>query len=306
MSPSHLDTIRRHCRPLQPVPTDTAAQLRSLPGIQAVLFDVYGTLLISASGDVGTAMEQRRAEAFQEALQAVGLQSRMPAGATSAAQCPALADHLIASIQAAHQRAHAAGIEHPEVDITRIWEATLRRLRAAGMLAAGEPNVDLADLAVQYEVRTNPTWPMPGIVACLTHLQRRCLRLGIVSNAQFFTAELFPALLDQTLESLGFALELQFFSYQFGQAKPGRYLYQRAAEALSAVGVPTRNVLYIGNDMLNDVAAAHHVGFRTALFAGDARSLRWRRDDLRVVGIEPDLIVTDLTQLPGCIECLPE
>ena len=39
------------------------------------------------------------------------------------------------------------------------------------------------------------------------------------------------------------------------------------------------------------------VGFKTALFAGDGRSLRPRESDDRCRGLSPDLIVTDLRQL---------
>ena len=53
--------------------------------------------------------------------------------------------------------------------------------------------------------------------------------------------------------------------------------------------------------MLNDVLPAKQVGFRTALFAGDRRSLRQREDDLRVSKIVPDLVLTELGQLDGCI-----
>ncbi len=306
MSPPHLDTIRRHCRPLAPVPTDTAPKLRLLRGIQAVLFDVYGTLLISASGDVGTAMAERRAKAFRDALQAVGLLLREADVEAADQRQPVAADHLIASIRAAHEQARAAGIEYPEVDITRIWAATLQRLRGAGMLAEASRHDDLADLAIQYEVRTNPTWPMPGAITCLSELKNRGLRLGIVSNAQFFTRALFPALLERTAEELGFEPDLQFYSYESGWAKPGGFLYERAAAALADANIPVGNVLYIGNDMLNDVAAANKIGFQTALFAGDARSLRWRHGDKRVAGIEPDLIITDLSQLPDCVECMPD
>ena len=38
-------------------------------------------------------------------------------------------------------------------------------------------------------------------------------------------------------------------------------------EQLAEEGIAAREVLYVGNDMLNDVAAASAVGFRTALFA---------------------------------------
>ena len=56
-------------------------------------------------------------------------------------------------------------------------------------------------------------------------------------------------------------------------------------------------VLFIGNDMLNDVYPANKVGFKTALFAGDRRALRLRKNKQEVKNLEPDYIITDLLQL---------
>ena len=53
--------------------------------------------------------------------------------------------------------------------------------------------------------------------------------------------------------------------------------------------------------MLNDIAAAAAVGFCTALFAGDQRSLRLRTNDKRVGNVQPDLVLTELPQLIDCL-----
>ena len=53
----------------------------------------------------------------------------------------------------------------------------------------------------------------------------------------------------------------------------------------------------LGNDMLNDIYPARNVGFQTALFAGDKRSLRLRTEDPRCRDLTSDLVVTDLGQL---------
>ena len=60
--------IRGLSKPLEPRPTATPARVRPLGGIKAVLFDVYGTLLISGTGDIGVHSESRPDEALQEAL----------------------------------------------------------------------------------------------------------------------------------------------------------------------------------------------------------------------------------------------
>jgi putative hydrolase of the HAD superfamily len=56
-------------------------------------------------------------------------------------------------------------------------------------------------------------------------------------------------------------------------------------------------VLYIGNDIRNDIWPADRLGCRTALFAGDARSLRLREDDERLSDVKPDRVVTALGQI---------
>jgi len=42
-------------QPMEPIATDTRPQLQVIPSVRAVIFDVYGTLVISGSGDVGSA-----------------------------------------------------------------------------------------------------------------------------------------------------------------------------------------------------------------------------------------------------------
>jgi putative hydrolase of the HAD superfamily len=112
---------------------------------------------------------------------------------------------------------------------------------------------------------------------------------------------MFPGLLDQTPVDLGFEPELQFYSFRHLRAKPDPFLYQLASKALAKRGIRAEKVLYVGNDMLNDVRAAATVGFRTALFAGDRRSLRWRTGDPRLGGSQPDVVLTDLESISKCI-----
>ena len=49
--------------------------------------------------------------------------------------------------------------------------------------------------------------------------------------------------------------------------------------------------------MLNDIWTASQAGLKTALFAGDQRSLRLRETDDRCQGLEPDVVITELNQL---------
>ncbi|MCH5375970.1 MAG: HAD hydrolase-like protein, partial [Planctomycetes bacterium] len=100
---------------------------------------------------------------------------------------------------------------------------------------------------------------------------------------------------------LGFDRDLQFYSFHYRRAKPDHFLYELAANALAKRGHDPQNILYVGNDMLNDIGPSAGVGFRTALFAGDRRSLRTRDGDVRVAAVEADLVIADLRSLAACV-----
>ncbi|WP_425400905.1 HAD family hydrolase [Aeoliella sp.] len=287
-----VDIIRTNSQPLAPQATDAAAETPAFEGIRAVLFDVYGTLFISASGDISLASLSNRGDAVVAALESVGLQ---PGNCTG--------DDLVAALHAEIKQAHQASEhEFPEVDIHKVWRAVLK----AELDAEVVDDASLARLAVEYETQVNPVWPMPGLVECLAEIHKAGLALGIVSNAQAFTRELFPALANGSLRELGFEEDLCVWSYEHLQAKPGRWLYERAVEALATRGIAPSEALYVGNDMRNDVAPAAAVGFRTVLFAGDARSLRLREGDAIVAGVSPDAVVTDLRQILHILRLAPE
>jgi len=294
MNEQWQDIFRQHCCPLEPIVSGESALLRPLREIRAVLFDAYGTLVISASGDVGTAERLARDEAFDAALDACGIAPASKAGKQGVeVWLSAVADHQ----QAARRR----GIDFPEVDVIRVWRETVERLVAEQILPPSALQIDLGTLAAEYEARVNPAWPMPGAQPLLNQLTHRGRLLGIISNAQAYTLAMMPALFGQSFSELGFDEQLQYFSYRLGRAKPGTTMYELAQATLAERGVPPRQVLYVGNDMLNDIWPASRVGFRTALFAGDARSLRRREDDQRVQDLQPDLVLTELGQLAACV-----
>jgi putative hydrolase of the HAD superfamily len=294
MPPPYCEILKSHCRPLEPVPTNQTPVLARLAGIRAVLFDLYGTLFISGTGEVGTSRESASEDSLRAALEATGIHPIQPVGEA--------AGLLYDAIEDSHAASREAGIEYPEVDIVEIWRRVVAELARRGVIEDRDwGRAELERLAVEYEARANPVWPMPGLEACLRSLSGGGLLLGVVSNGQFYTRELFPALLDEPAESWGFDAELQFYSYEHGRAKPGRHLYQQAAGRLARRGVRPAGVLYVGNDMLNDVRPASQVGFRTALFAGDRRSLRLRQGDPQLDGVKPDLVVTRLAELGECI-----
>jgi len=283
--------IRQASRPLKPIPPSVEPRWSPLPAVRAVLFDIYGTLLVSASGDIGSMDAEARATALVTALKAVGLEYS-GSGVEGASR-------LRQVIEADHAARRALGVDYPEVDIVEIWRETCSLFHASGQLRQLPEDTDYRRLAVEFETRVNPIWPMPGLLECLASLRQRGPVMGIISNAQFFTPLAFPALVGQSLDQLGFAPRLRYYSYEHGCAKPGPKLYGMAAQDLAENEILPSQVLYVGNDMRNDIGPAAEVGFRTALFAGDRRSLRLRTEDAaRDRCGQPDAIVTHLKQIP--------
>jgi putative hydrolase of the HAD superfamily len=299
------DIVRRNCQSLEPIPTGVEPSLRELD-VRAVMFDIYGTLLISASGDITSSRAASKGQAFVDAFEACGV--GFVGNGDSGAQ------ELLDQIAQEHIRARLAGIEFPEVDIIEMWRQTVAKLVEDGRIQSTSSGADsqadrsprfsddlLQRLAMHYELRVNPVWAMPHARQCLESLHDAGLTLGIISNAQSFTKILWRVLLDAETSNFAFNDELTFYSYSYGRAKPGSYLFELATEALQGRGIGAHEVLYVGNDMLNDIMPARDVGFQTALFAGDARSLRLREHDARVTGVTPDVTVTDLLQLIECV-----
>lgn len=274
-------SIRRLLSPLAPVPTELKPELNSLPGVRVILFDVYGTLLISASGDIEAAHVPDPERFFTEAVHAAGLRAKGALGAK-----------LREKIQHRHALARAAGSDYPEVDILSLW-----RELAEELLIDVPDEQQLGRLAIEYEGRVNPVWAMPGFPEVVSALSPHLAR-GVVSNAQFYTPLALEVVADQSLAQLGFRPDYCAWSYACGVAKPSPRLLGSVLAVLARDGIRPDQVVMVGNDMIKDVAPARALGCRAVLFAGDQRSLRADPVRLRDPATRPDAIITELKQLP--------
>lgn len=260
---------------------------------RAVLFDVYGTLLVSdCKGDLGTEAAIEDAGAFRGALEALGVDCPGEVPAKRGV------DIFLSLVEEAHVRLKAQGVERPELDVRETWGEVFRILREEGRVSKALAPDEAERFALEFECRANPTWPMPGAAETLRALRERGFVLGIVSNAQFYTPFVMEALLGGPLEDLGFEADLCAWSYAYRMAKPSTGLFAPVLEALRGrFGIEAEETAYVGNDMLNDVVGAARCGCRTVLFAGDRRSLRLREDVPECAATRPDAVAGSLGQL---------
>lgn len=272
MSPQ-AELVREVLRPLPVAATGLSPKLPRLGGIRAVVFDLYGTLLVSAAG--GEPVHDD--------------------GATGNA--PGFEAAFWESVRAGQDKKRAAGIVHPEIDIREVWADVLAR--------PGEPVPDAAALeerALRHECQVNPVWPMPEADVILDALRKRGFLLGIISNAQFYTLPVMEGLFGRDLDRLGFHPRLRVFSFEMGEGKPSPRLFSRLSEEAAALGVVPEEILYVGNDFHKDILPGRSAGFRTALFAGDSRSLRLGGVPTEEAVATADAVLTGLAQIGNLLE----
>jgi putative hydrolase of the HAD superfamily len=271
-------SVQKHLRQMKPLPTCLKPGGALKKKIKCVLFDIYGTLFISGSGDISIA--DKKSPVIEKINQLLTKYSIRKSPQT-------LLNEFYRAIKTRHEELRSRGADFPEVNIDQIWMK---------VLSNNDTDI-IRQFAVEFELVVNPVYPMPNLEKILSACRHGSILMGIISNAQFYTPYLFKWFLDSDLKGLGFDPDLIFYSYRFEVAKPAPMLFRIAAEKLTAKGIPPAGVLYLGNDMLNDIYPAKGAGFQTALFAGDKRSLRLRSDDPRCKNLSADLVITDLIQL---------
>ena len=264
---SVLSPVIENRVPLAPLPTLIKSRLQVLSDIRAVIIDIYGTLVISGSGEVGTAD---------------------------------MTDQDNQSVRARIEQVNSARTSdanpRPEIEILDIWRYVIAQ--SGRPEVADDPNA-VARMAAEFEARCNPTWPMPDAKATLQQIADSGRKLGIVSNAQVYTIPIVEDMIGGPLESM-FELDLCHFSNRYRASKPGSLMFDRLIQALDREGIRPEQAVYVGNDMLNDVFAANRAGLRTALFAADDRSLRLREDHASCKNLDADVVLTGWDQLVQC------
>jgi putative hydrolase of the HAD superfamily len=256
------------------------SKLRLAVRPKAVLFDIYGTLLVSAAGaepNLGAAFSGGGGEAGRLLEGALA-----PAGYSKGAS--GFAEELAERIADRHRLAGLTA-PHPEIDIEILVGEILPTLSER----------EVRRIALLHEAAVNPCAPMPGARLLLDRLARSGVRLGLVSNAQFYTPLLLEALFGTAPEALGFEEALTSYSFTLGIAKPDSRPFESAIRILAEAGIARGEILFVGNSSANDVAPARKLGLRTALFAGDARS--FRPSEPGTPGSFPDLVLAGLHEL---------
>lgn len=210
--------------------------------IQAVIFDIYNTLL-----DVGPPppdADERWRRLCRNELGAERPLSRL--------EFSIACNKVIAQL---HEAARRRGIAWPEVD----WPAVV-----------GEVIPQVSQLSPQQQaefhlaqIQTGHTTRMRAETAgMLRWLKERGLVLGIASNAQAYTRlELDAALQGHGLSMNLFDPGLCFWSFEHGFSKPDPHVFQILTVRLGSRGIGPAATLMVGDRLDNDIEPARAHGW---------------------------------------------
>jgi putative hydrolase of the HAD superfamily len=287
-------TVLSLLHPIETHPAQIKQKLRKIPGLRAVIFDVYGTLFATTGGlrsliDPGEKYDCLIIEALEDSDFDV-LDREAP----------------FSELYAEHVNAHygiraAEGIAYPDINICDVWQDFLNELFVQSMIDGDLTERSIRRVILCYECKSKPVWPVRGSLELIRNLQDGNVKLGTVATAQFYTPIMMEVLYQNSLETLGFKRQICTWSYEHMHRKPSPLLFDLCASGLGALGIDPADALYVGNDMLSDILPATEAGFKTALFVGNKQSARLHSNDDRCTDLSPTVIFGDFPKLLGCI-----
>jgi putative hydrolase of the HAD superfamily len=311
---SHLAEFARtlhenhsHAYDRELVPARCAARGESLHDIRAVIFDVYGTLVNYWRPGLHEIEERPHflQEACREVADRFSFTEYLIEMDPEAAPEKTLYDLYCGLLALSHEKAAKKGALHHEVKIEAIWNLIVLMLKRRGY----DPEVTGISIeedfgryiGFAYNFFSLGRGLYPGVVGALEKLKQNGMTLGIVSNAQFYTPiDLTLFIRDQTGGRIDDANELFdpdlcFYSYEYNTAKPDLLLFQKLYDALYEYQILPSQTVYVGNDLLIDIAPAQKAGMKTAFFSGDAQSSYLHGKENEII---PDITFTAWEELP--------
>jgi hypothetical protein len=290
-------------------PAKARPHVQRLPGIRAVLWNTYGTLIaIPPAGELlfehpiafvqSAALEKTIAE-----FKMWGSMSRKPGQPSEYMQ------KIYNDLLAEQRLGPGGGEKFPEVQADKIWEGVIKRLLQkdykfdAGLY--GSLNEYSKKVAYFFHASLQATQCPPTADRALAHVTAAGMIQGLLGDGQCFTA----VQLQRGLMALGSNVRLtdlipadwQFLSFEARARVPSERLLRPAIAKLAARGIEPGETLYVGSRIDRDIAPIKKLGFRTALFAGDKSSLAATADQLRDPTARPDLLLTELGQIADVV-----
>jgi FMN phosphatase YigB (HAD superfamily) len=289
-------------------PPKARPHLVRLPGIRAVLWNVYGTLLALPGGELY--FEHPQKFVMDVALDKTIQEFKMWGAMTRKPGHPADYLYRVYTDMLTEQRTVPGGTEkYPEVAAERLWEAFIKKLLQkdykfdAGFY--GSLNEFSRKVAYFFHASLQGTVCYPGAADALRHVARRGLVQGLLADGQCFT----PVQLQRGLARqgssgcLGDLIDpaVRVLSYELRARKPSDRLFRQALSVLAQKEISPAEVLHVGARLSHDLHPARRFGMKTGLFVGDKAALQLTpeqlKQHLKEPANRPDVLLTELGQI---------
>jgi putative hydrolase of the HAD superfamily len=184
------------------------------------------------------------------------------------------------------QQRDQSGEEYPEIIVEDIWDALLKEQGMRPATARFSLTTVLAQLFRGISRKRLRLYPR--VKETLDTL-RSAYHLALVSDAQACFAR--PEMRAVGLQG---CFDPMVISAEHGFRKPDRRLFEAALQEL---GLGTREVIFVGNDMHRDIFGASRLGIKTIFLASNQGTQSHP-------GTNPNSVITGFEQLPGAVGAL--
>ncbi|HZZ80626.1 MAG TPA: HAD family hydrolase [Gemmataceae bacterium] len=280
--------------------------LKRLPGIRAVTWNLYGTLLRIFGGQI--LFEHPQKFVMDIALEKTVQEFKMWGSMTRKPGQPSeYMGQIYRRVLGDMQLASSPKERHPEIAAERIWDAIIKKLQQKeykyDASFFGPINDYCQKIAYFFPASLQGTACYDQAAQALEHVQSAGIKQALIADAQCFSfvqlsrglqAQHCPVSVDQL-----FNRSLCALSCEVGGRKPSERLFKHCLAQLR--GIAPEQVLHVGSRLPIDLAPAKKLGMRTALFAGDKDSLQGTKEQLNDPAMRPDVLLTELGQIADIV-----
>ena len=286
-----------------PVPVKAKPAIDPLPGIKAVLWDVYGTLLRTPDGGftLFPDPEVRLQVALEKTIHEFNMWNSMyrkpgPPWQSMINQYRDYCERL--GMVATKRRG-----DYTDVNLVHVWRAVLSRLFDKEYVYDEDVLGDEDDLSTKialfFHSNLQATEARAGVLRAITDLRESGVHQALLADAQPFTlVQLTQALTTQGISDSIF----QFFppqnnvlSCDFGIRKPSKSLFEQAVARMSQLRIEPSQILK------TDLVPAKNAGMKTALLASEKTGLEAPSELIKDPATRPDRLLTDITQISAIV-----
>lgn len=293
----------------KPEPVKAKPATALLPGIRAVLWDVYGTLLRTADGcfTLFPEPELRLQVALEKTIQEFNMWNSMyrKPGPPWQSMLPQYRDYA----ERISMLSTKLKGDFTDVSLTDLWRAIIDRLfdkeyQYDESLYGTEAGL-AEKVAYFFHCNLQATEARPNALRALTEVAEAGFKQGVLSDGQSFTmVQLTRCLAEQGNASAMVPLltpQANLLSYQMAIRKPSRSLFAQAVSQLQNLGIAAEETLHVSCRLKTDLVPAKSAGMKTALLACEKKGLEAPADLLKDPETRPDRLLTDVSQIMSVI-----